>query len=131
MNNTQSRLLGRSNFPGPESWADWKSMIGPTLQTVRVARRMTQNDVAEALSNLIGDQVDQSYISQVEKPDGSVSVDRLLALCEVLDMSPPKLFRLAARQFKDSQKPPEQLRSIGEKRLKKVPTLRDGATRHR
>lgn len=93
---------------GPTTWTEWKSGVGPAIQAIRVAKRMTQHELAQALGNLIGADLDQSYISHVEDSDSSVSLDRLLALCQVLDFSPPRLFQLVARTFRDSQKPPAQ-----------------------
>jgi len=69
---------------------------------------------------LIGEKVDQSYISKVEGPDGSISLERLLAICEVLEYTPFKLLKYAADIARDAEKPLAQLRQIGLKRLRQA-----------
>lgn len=118
------RSNGKRSSPAA-NWSDWKQSIGPAIQVVRIARRMTQADLAESLGQLISTNVDQSYISKVEARDGSISLERLCAVCEVLEFPPDRLFRLADEIVRDSLRSAEELHGIGLRRLSRVPVVKE------
>jgi transcriptional regulator with XRE-family HTH domain len=78
----------------PDRAAALQRQFGHALRVERVARKLTQQDVA------FGANLSLTYIGEIERGQRMISLDTLLRLAEALRMNPSEL--LAKAQLKES-----------------------------
>jgi transcriptional regulator with XRE-family HTH domain len=104
-----NRSAGNVRKPNEELYEAWHRCIPLALHTVRVLRKRSQEEVADALSELMGTQIDQSFISKIESGSSGVALDRLMAICQVLEWTPAKLMQLADELYRKERTPSDVL----------------------
>ena len=68
-----------------------RKLIGGRIETARKIRKMTQAQLAEALSEIIGQSVSERTIGDVERGNRSVSAEVVCAISEALVIPPGNL----------------------------------------
>lgn len=82
---------------------NWINCVGSTIKEYRLKRNLTQQEVAEMLSNGLGVHVSQGYVCKVEKNICSVSLERLFEFCKILSIFPSQLFKTIEKAIVDQQ----------------------------
>ena len=78
-----------------DAWRDLPKYVAQALNLARNKKEWTQEQVAEALSDLLGDVVRQSYVSKIETAGSEVSWFRFAAFCKVLGQRPSEVLQIA------------------------------------
>lgn len=69
--------------------------IGTALKGIRLQKNITQVELAESLSKLAKETINQSYISKIENGYCGVSFERLSLLCRALKCKPSDVVLMA------------------------------------
>jgi transcriptional regulator with XRE-family HTH domain len=101
-----------------------QEMTGVALKLIRISRRMSQEELAAALSRELPKAAGQSYISKVETSDINVSMKRLCAFCVCLRCRPSRVFRVAEFLARNQDRAEADLlrstQTVARRRLKTV-----------
>lgn len=82
------------------------NFIGPTLANFRVIKKKTQLEVIDSLGADFQIEMTQSNLSKIETGKQSISVDKFLAYCDILNVSPADVFKASKRMYEFSQLKP-------------------------
>ena len=82
--------------------------LGAALRIVRLKNGMTQQEVADALSEVLETKLAQSYVSRVEMGDFPPSSNRFTAICQVLDTEPAVVVEIADSLARGENKSPKE-----------------------
>ena len=81
----------------------WTNYVGQTIKEYRIKRNLTQQEVAEKLSNGLNTHISQGYVCKVEKNSCSVSIERLFEFCKILSILPSQFFKTIEKAVVDQQ----------------------------
>ena len=91
----QTRSASESSFPSVPRDSSSAEVVGQVLSEARETVRLTQDELAARAK------MDRSYISDVERGQASLSVDRLLRICRALGIRAATVVeRIEDRLFK-------------------------------
>jgi len=78
-----------------DRWRQLGKFIGSALQVARVRRKITQEELAAQLSELLRQDIRQSYVSKIENGHSSPSLERLGVICIALRYPPEHIMKIA------------------------------------
>ena len=91
---------------------------GEVVQAVRIARALSQGDLAQRLSGLVGRRIDTVYISKVENKKVKISYERLEEFASALEIETVRLVDFAQRLHEGGKVYAKQLKSAAELRAR-------------
>jgi transcriptional regulator with XRE-family HTH domain len=95
---------------------DFSAQIGTVLGSIRIARGLTQAELATLLSDELLKTVDADYIKRVEDNTEKISITRLGLFCYILQAKLSNVFKTAEELAEfECKSPGEQVRIIIEK----------------